>query len=252
MSSWSCFDCSEDPDASAESCLIAGADLDPYSIDELLKPRILDPDLPHELCSNIAESANRSVAPESWCGGDLSRPSGALRNAFLIAALLGRAYALLAGHGSGANHPYLGDLQENDYIGSEWIYAIGRLPWYEPDDVIKKQRRKLLVKKYKKPDLPPTDEVADEQTTSPILLFSTLPLELRLPIFEHYTIRLDQRRKLWSIISSTFIKAFFCGPESEPLSRYCAGILMLTCGRALSRTRRLIGKVSRTESGESP
>jgi len=67
-----------------------------------------------------------------------------------------------------------------------------------------------------------------------------LPTELRLQIYQIYTDSLRQRRRLWSVISSTFIKALF-GSDPESLARFCAGMLILTCGRALSRTRHIMG-----------
>ena len=248
----------------APSLLVAAA-ADPSSIDKLLRFHILDADLPKTLAASISESVNRCITPESTWGGDPSRSPRATYDAFINAALLGRAYALLAGTDTGASRSYLGDLEEGDYVGQEWSNASGTEPDWQKADV--RQRRKALLRAKLEGPVQFSEGKTDTEEASPLRifsmlpvelriqiyqhyknrlrqrrLFSTLPMELRIQIYQHYKNRLRQRRLLWSIISSTFIKALFSGADPEPLSRYCAGILILTCGHALSRTRHLIGK----------
>jgi len=50
------------------------------------------------------------------------------------ASLLGRAYALLAGQDVETDNPYLRDLEEDDYVGSEWTSVSGvELDQWTPD-----------------------------------------------------------------------------------------------------------------------
>jgi len=53
-------------------------------------------------------------------GVDPSRPGTAYRNVLVQASLIGRAYALVASHNVETDNPYLGDLEEDDYVGVEW------------------------------------------------------------------------------------------------------------------------------------
>ena len=221
--------------------IIVSAKADPSSIDKLLLTNLLDPNLPAILGRSIAECADRCVTPELCWGGDPSWAASDQRDACIIATLLGRAYALLAGDNIDSRGSYLGDLQEEDYIGEEWLPASGRNPGASGTEV-RPQRREILRRKYtgrKRRDRRGPTYVGKELPLSP---FSMLPTELRLQIFQYYKDCLEQRRRLWSIISSTFIKALFSGPDPAPLARYCTGILVLTCGHALSHTECLIGK----------
>ena len=228
-------------EVSTQPSIIISATADPSSIDKLLLTNILDPDLPAILGRSIAESADRCVTPELNWGGDPSRSASAQRGACITATLLGRAYALLAGDNIDSRGSYLGDLQEEDYIGEEWLNASGNEPdWQEPEP--RQQKRELLRKKYTGPKRRDRRRRTYNGNEWPLSPFSMLPTELRLQIFQHYKDCLEQRRLLWSIISSTFIKALFSGHDPEPLARYCTGILVLTCGHALSQTKRLIGK----------
>lgn len=224
-----------------QSSIIVSARSDPSSIDGLLQSCILDPFLPIALHASISDSVNRYVTPECQWGGDPSRSLSATYDAFVSAALLGRAYALLAGDRRDSPTSYLGDLEEEDYIGQDWSNAFGREAGFQIDDM-KQQKKELLRAKFEDQALPCDGELTNSDENLTLSTFSMLPAELRVQILQHYEDRLRQRRRLWSIISSTFIKALFSGTDPEPLARYSIGILVLTCGQALSRTRRLIGK----------
>ncbi|KAF2009692.1 hypothetical protein BU24DRAFT_428583 [Aaosphaeria arxii CBS 175.79] len=64
--------------------------------------------------------------------------------------------------------------------------------------------------------------------------FSRLPAELRLHIYEYVKADSIQRKRLWDVMSSVFIKALWSGRDPEEGARYIAGILIVTCGISLS------------------
>ena len=155
------------------------------------------------------------------------------------ASLLGRAYALLADQNVETDHPYLRDLEEADYVGSEWTSVSGMEPDQQTSDV-KRQTAELLSRKFEAHTHFGGEGHVDGEDPLPLSIFSMLPIKLHLRIYRIDTENL-QRRRLWSVISSTFIKALF-GSDPEPLARYCVGTHILICGRALSRIRHIMGK----------
>ncbi|KAF2463092.1 uncharacterized protein BDR25DRAFT_385124 [Lindgomyces ingoldianus] len=70
--------------------------------------------------------------------------------------------------------------------------------------------------------------------------FPKLPAELRLQIYEYYKEVSAQRQRYWVIMTRIFLKALWSGYEPEEGSRYITGILLLTCGHALSSTAPLL------------
>ncbi|KAF2267342.1 hypothetical protein CC78DRAFT_577300 [Lojkania enalia] len=70
--------------------------------------------------------------------------------------------------------------------------------------------------------------------------FSKLPAELRLQIYSYYKEDLAQRQRYWEIMTRIFIKALWSGRDPEEGSRYITGIILLTCGHALSSSARLL------------
>ncbi|KAF2194157.1 hypothetical protein K469DRAFT_689199 [Zopfia rhizophila CBS 207.26] len=64
--------------------------------------------------------------------------------------------------------------------------------------------------------------------------FSKLPAELRLQIYGYYKEDIAQRKRFWDVMTLVFIKALWSGRDPEEGSRYITGILMLTCGHALT------------------
>ncbi|KAF2242267.1 hypothetical protein BU26DRAFT_157768 [Trematosphaeria pertusa] len=64
--------------------------------------------------------------------------------------------------------------------------------------------------------------------------FTKLPAELRLQIYAYYKEDLAQRQRYWEVMTRVFIKALWSGSEPEEGSRYVTGIIMLSCGHAMS------------------
>ncbi|ORX92792.1 hypothetical protein BCR34DRAFT_580893 [Clohesyomyces aquaticus] len=64
--------------------------------------------------------------------------------------------------------------------------------------------------------------------------FKKLPAELRFQIYEYYKEDLAQRQGYWDVMTRIFVKALWSGPQPEEGSRYAAGVLLLSCGHALS------------------
>jgi len=75
--------------------------------------------------------------------------------------------------------------------------------------------------------------------------FAALPAELRFGIYEHYLqdrqLWLDQRKRLWQVMSGIFIKALFSGSHPEDGARFATAIIFLTCGQSLAETPELLG-----------
>ncbi len=106
---------------------------------------------------------------------------------------------------------------------------------------VKRQTAELLSRKFKAHTHFGGEGYVDGEDPPPLSIYSMLPTELHLQIYRINTDSLRQRRRLWSVISSTFSRALF-GIDPEPLASFCAGILILDCGRALSKTRHIVGK----------
>ncbi|KAH7127168.1 hypothetical protein B0J11DRAFT_505877 [Dendryphion nanum] len=70
--------------------------------------------------------------------------------------------------------------------------------------------------------------------------FSRLPAELRLQIYEQYKEDLAHRKRYWDVMTRVFIRALWSGRDPEEGARYITGILMLTCGHALSENSWLL------------
>ncbi|KAJ9628716.1 hypothetical protein H2203_002618 [Taxawa tesnikishii (nom. ined.)] len=82
----------------------------------------------------------------------------------------------------------------------------------------------------------PDVERLDDEVSFP---FARLPVELKLQIYEHYAAIREQRARFWAVMSDVFAKAFFSGVDPEPGAWFAAGVLILTCGKALSATKAL-------------
>lgn len=71
----------------------------------------------------------------------------------------------------------------------------------------------------------------------------SLPSELLLEIHENYLHNLEQRTRIWDLVSDILAKGLFSSIEPEPGARYAAGIILLTAGRAIKGWQCLDAKV---------
>lgn len=99
--------------------MLASAEADPSSIDKMLLPDLLDPNLATYLSRSICDLVDGCRSSDGLWDGAPFRPGTAYYNTLVQASLLGRAYALLAGQDVETDNPYLRDLEEDDYLGME-------------------------------------------------------------------------------------------------------------------------------------
>jgi len=87
----------------------------------------------------------------------------------------------------------------------------------EPDQQtsdVKRQPAELLSRKFEAHTHFGGEGHVDGEDPLPLSIFSMLPMKLHLRIYRIDTDNL-QRRRLWSVISSTFIKALFGSDPSH-------------------------------------